>query len=150
MKYLVFIIAGLSLLVIIFIFLTNLNSINHRPRVIVNGKYFNAEIAKTESQKTVGLAKYNKINDDLMMVFPFANKGNYTFWMKDMKFSIDIIYIADNKIVDIFKNVPYPKSDYESLLRYTPRSPSDTVLEINAGLSDKYGFEIGDSIKIEY
>ncbi|PIR80195.1 MAG: hypothetical protein COU25_01210 [Candidatus Levybacteria bacterium CG10_big_fil_rev_8_21_14_0_10_35_13] len=119
-------------------------------KVIIKGKEFNAEIANSAEDKQTGLAKYNKINDNFMMVFPFNKKGYYTFWMKDMKFSIDIIYVADNKVVDIFKNVPFPKKESENLPRYTSSLPADTVLEINAGLFDKYGFKIGDSIKITY
>lgn len=125
------------------------NSVN-KPMVTINEKKFSAEIAKTDLQKEKGLSIYNKINDDFAMVFPFVNPGFYTFWMKDMKFSIDIIYVKNNKIVDIFQNIPYPKSATSPLPFYKPSNLSDTVLEINSGLSKKYNFKKGNSVKIIY
>lgn len=134
------------------IFLINNNLINNikRPLVQIKNVQFHAEIAKTDLQREKGLSIYNKIDNNFIMVFPFTNPGYYTFWMKDMKFPIDIIYVRNNKIVDIFQNVNYPKSDNNPLPIYKPSSLSDTVLEINSGLSNKYNFKTGDSVKIIY
>jgi len=114
----------------------------------INGIKFNLEIAETENEKTVGLAKYQSIEKDFAMYFPFDQKDYYSFWMKDMKFPIDILYIDNGKIVAIFKNVKNPKSQNEELKIYKPEQLASSVLEISAGLSDKYNFQIGDTIKI--
>ncbi len=123
---------------------------NEKPYVVINGKYFNTEAVKTDKQKEVGLSKYNKIANNFGMLFPYQTEGYYAFWMKNMKFPIDIIYIRKNKISTIFKNVDFPKSQDEQLIKYTPNEPSDLVFEINAGLSSKYNFKRGDSVKIVY
>ena len=65
-----------------------------------------------------------------------------------MKLPIDIIYINNDQIVTIQSNVLPPKEE-ESPIVYIPTEPSDKVLEINAGLSEKYGFKKGDVVKIK-
>ncbi|MEK7551621.1 MAG: DUF192 domain-containing protein [Patescibacteria group bacterium] len=120
------------------------------PRVLINGKSFNAEIVKSSKDQAIGLAKYKKISKDFGMLFIFDNKGYYGFWMKNMKFPIDIIFISDNKITTIFKNVDYPKNGNSNLQGYKPDVPSDMVFEVNAGISNKYNFQKGDSVKINY
>ena len=121
----------------------------YKPNALVKNHFFKLEIAKTDQQKTTGLAKYNTIPQGFGMLFPFGKPGMYAFWMKNMKFPIDIIFIRDGKIVRIFSNVPPPKFPDSPLPIYKTDSLTDTVLEINAGLSEKYGFKNGDSVKID-
>ncbi len=123
---------------------------NQKPYVVINGKYFNAEVAKTDKQKRIGLSKYNKIANNFGMLFLYQTEDYYSFWMKDMKFPIDIIFIRNGKIDTIFKNVDYPKDKDIKLKKYVPDSPSDMVFEINAGLTSKYNFKKGDGVKIVY
>jgi uncharacterized membrane protein (UPF0127 family) len=68
--------------------------------------------------------------------------------MKGMKFSIDIIYIQNNKIVDVFQNLPFPKSEFDQPVIVESTQNSNYVLEINAGLSKKYNFKNGDIAQI--
>src|SRR5258706_12167654 len=99
----------LSTFVILFLIFINFNlkkQKNTKPTIIVNNKTFILDVAKTDEEKEIGLAKYNKLPQNMAMLFPFSDYGYYHFWMKDMKFPIDIIYIKDNKIVDIFINIP--------------------------------------------
>ena len=63
---------------------------------------------------------------------------------------IDIIFSRDDKIVTIYKNVDFPKNGNKNLKTYKPDVPSDMVFEVNAGISDKYNFKKGDSVKINY
>ena len=82
------------------------------------------------------------------MLFPFEKPGYYSFWMKNMKFPIDIIFIKSGKIVTIHKDVMPPKNLTDALPIYNPKEPADTVLEINAGLSEDYKFKEGDEVKL--
>ncbi len=120
----------------------------NKPNAIIGNHLFNLEIAKTDKQKAVGLAKYDSIPQDFGMLFPFIKSGYYAFWMKNMKFPIDIIFIKSGKILKIFPNVPAPVSSNSALPIYRPEEQSDTVLEINAGLSKRYGFKNGDTVII--
>ena len=66
-----------------------------------------------------------------------------------MKFPIDMIYIKDDTIITIIKNASVPKKDNENLTIYHSTAPSNKVLEINGGLSEKYNFKNGDKVKYE-
>ena len=146
----IFLIAGLLILVTAIVFL-NYNYQNKKtPQVTINNHIFNLAIAKTDTEKEIGLSKYKNIPQNFGMLFPFGKPDYYSFWMKNMKFPIDIIFIRNNKIVTIFKNASPPKSNNELLPIYRNQNLSDTVLEINTGLSDKYNFKSGDLIKLNY
>jgi uncharacterized membrane protein (UPF0127 family) len=80
------------------------------------------------------------------MLFLFKRTDNYSFWMKDMRFPIDIIFIGGDKVVTIFQNVPV--SPNNNLPVYTTKTKADKVLEINAGLAEKYNIRIGTEVRI--
>lgn len=115
-----------------------------KPTVEIKGHDFQVELAKTDKDKEIGLSKYESIPQDKGMLFVFTKPGFYPFWMKNMKFPIDIIFIDNNKIVTIYENLPINK-----LTIYSPTQSSDKVLEINANLSKKYGFKVGDSVSFK-
>lgn len=110
---------------------------------------FNLEIADDEKERQKGLSKRASLGNDKGMLFVFEKKDKYSFWMKDTKIPLDIIFISDSTIVDMYKNVP-PQDGKENanLPIYTSKAPANYVLEINGGLSDKYGIKIGDKITI--
>ncbi len=118
------------------------------PTATIDDYKFNLKVARTSKEKEIGLSEEKNLGQNNGMLFTFEQEGYYTFWMKNMKFPIDIIYIRDGIIVTIYENVQPPK-DNANLPVYQPKSPADTVLEINAGLSSKYNFKEGDSVKLE-
>lgn len=140
----------LFFLIICLVLIRYLQPAKNSPSLTINNKTFNIDIAKTDEQKAKGLSIYDKLPLNKGMIFTFGSSDYYTFWMKNMKFPIDIIYIKNNIIVDIFKNVPNPKSENETLPIIRPKNDADTVFEINAGLSEKYNFKVGNTIKINY
>lgn len=121
----------------------------HKSSIItINHHSFIVDIAKTEQEKEIGLAKYAFLPENHGMYFPFDHPDYYTFWMKNMKFPIDIIFLDHNRIVAIFPSVASPKKGQKDLPTYQTPSLSDAVLEINAGLSKKYNFRVGDSVQL--
>ena len=99
------------------------------------------EIADSQEERERGLSERASLDDDKGMLFIFKNPGRYGFWMKDMSFPIDIIWIDESwKIVDIKTNVSpatYPKSFF------SVRS-AKYVLETNAGFVNKNNIKLGD------
>jgi uncharacterized membrane protein (UPF0127 family) len=112
----------------------------------INGHVFSLYLATTPKDQEVGLAKFSRIDNNQGMLFIFKQPDYYSFWMKDMQFPIDIIFISNNNIVDIFQNVPVVKNG--NLPVYTTTTKADKVLEINAGLSKKYDINVGDKITL--
>ncbi len=106
---------------------------------------FKIKVAQTDQEKQIGLSQTKDLPNDYGMLFTFSSPGYYPFWMKEMKYPIDIIYIKDNKVVKLYKNVPAPK-DSKPLPIYVPEVPADKVFEINAGLAEKYKIKEGDTI----
>lgn len=121
-------------------------------KVEVGNHTITAEVAKSDQDKQIGLSGRASIPDDRGMLFLFDKPGYYSFWMKQMQFPIDILFIKGDKIVTIFKQVTPPPSDTDvadnDLPIYTPQAEADKVLEINSGLVDKYGIKTGDTVKI--
>lgn len=121
---------------------------NSRPSstITIDGHTFYVSLAKTEKDKEIGLSSRSSLPKDQGMMFQFDHPDYYAFWMRDMKFPIDIIYISNKKIVTIFPNVPAPTNVKDNLPIYKPHQVADTVLEINAGLADQYHFAVGDTV----
>lgn len=117
-------------------------------KVTVNNKSYKVTIAQTEKEKEVGLSGKKSLPADEGLLFEFDSLNYYTFWMKDMKFAIDIIFIKDNKVVTVFHEVPAPKSPNESLPLYRPEEPANKVLELAAGEAKKSNIKKGDTITI--
>ncbi len=109
---------------------------------------FNLLLAKTAKEKEIGLSNTKSLPKDTGMLFEFEKADYYSFWMKDMKFPIDIIFIKDNKIVTIYNEVKPPTNNKE-LAIYQPLEPANKVLEISSGLSKQYGFKKDMEIKYE-
>ncbi len=107
-------------------------------KVIVNNKEFTIEIADNDREKNLGLGKRKDLCEDCGMLFVFPRSGIYSFWMKDMLFPLDIIWIRENKAVYVARDVsPEYRGNINSGME------ADSVLEINSGLSEKYGIEKG-------
>lgn len=115
-------------------------------KVTLGGTTISAFIADTPEKQSKGLGGRRSLGADEGMLFVFDTDAQYGFWMKDMRFPIDIMWIDDGKIVDIAPNVPPPTSDSLQLPSYLPRLPADTVLEVNAGFAQHNGVKIGDTV----
>lgn len=120
------------------------------PTATVHGHRFNLEIATTPEEQQKGLSDRDSLPQDNGMLFVFPQSSLLTFWMKDMGFPIDIIFIHGDTVVSIAHDAPPPTSENKNNLPlYKPDQPSDKVLEINAGLAEKYGMTKGDRVEIE-
>ena len=111
-------------------------------KVNLNGYIFKAELAASDAKRTEGLSKRKDICENCAMLFIFEKPGEYSFWMKDTRFSLDIIWILNNEIAYIANDIPADSK--ESL---EPPVLADKVLEINGGLAEKYGLKVGDEVK---
>lgn len=108
------------------------------------------EIADTEALRAKGLSGRKSLAQDEGMLFIFQSPSRYTFWMKDMHFPLDFIWINKDTVVDITENVSPPVDFGSSALpRYKPLEPVDKVLEVNAGIVESSNIQIGDKVLIK-
>lgn len=115
----------------------------------INNQTFKVDVADEPNEWQHGLSGRNSLDKDAGMLFIFKSTAYHNFWMKDMKFPIDIIFIKGDTVVSIVKNAKPPTSKNDVLPLYKPEQPADRVLEINAGLSDKYKMKKGDKVEIK-
>lgn len=121
------------------------------------------EIAKTEEERSQGLSNKEKLKvynhgSNIVtegMLFIFDKPQVLTFWMKDMKFDLDMIWLDENyKIVKITKDAKaesYKKEDPSSSEIFS--NDVDTLakylLEINSGLVEKMNLKAGDILRLQ-
>jgi uncharacterized membrane protein (UPF0127 family) len=121
----------------------------------ISGKTLQVEIKKTREEMQQGLSDRKSLDENHGMLFDFTaedkNGTSPAFWMKGMQFNLDLIWIYKNKIIGITTDVPAPKdgcsvpSQTCKLPNYYPPSPTDWVLEVNAGWTKKNNIAVGDS-----
>lgn len=123
---------------------------NSKKVVNINNSKINIEIADTQDKRTKGLGGRDSLATDSGMLFIFPKADKYSFWMKGLKFPLDIIWINGDRIVDTLINVKPPESGQkdETLSVFQPVSPVDKVLEVNAGMVDKLQVRVGDKIVV--
>lgn len=122
---------------------------NKTTLVSLGGVNVTASLSTTPDSQSKGLSIKDSLNENEGMLFIFESPQKYSFWMKDMKFPIDIIWInSTGKIVHIEKNLspcylllPCPS--------YAPNNDSLYVLEVVSNFTNKFGVSVGDSVESE-
>jgi len=121
------------------------------PHLVIGGKKIDVELANTPEKRTLGLSDRESLNDEDGMLFTFDKQDTSpAFWMKDMNFSIEIIWINDGKVIQIDKNVPppEPQTPEAELTLYKPAQPIDYVLEVASGFSEENEIKLGDNVDV--
>jgi uncharacterized membrane protein (UPF0127 family) len=116
-----------------------------RARVTIGMHVIDAEIADTAARKQRGLSGRASLGASEGMLFPYDEPGLHGFWMPDMHFDIDIVWIRAGRIVDVTPRVS--KDDPRAIHR--PREAADLVLELPAGTAEHRGFRVGDAVQVE-
>jgi uncharacterized membrane protein (UPF0127 family) len=116
------------------------------PSVQINSTKYTVEIADQADEYAKGLGGRASMLANQGMLFVFNTKGLYQFWMKDMQFALDFVWIDGDKIVDLSENVPAPQSGTLNPAIRVPIAPVDKVLELNAGEIKKHKIAIGQKV----
>jgi len=116
----------------------------------IDSATFTVEIASTSLEQTRGLSFRPSLGANDGMLFIFGAGSTQTFWMKDMNFPLDMIWISGATVVGVAQNVPAPAPGTQlwELPTYTSPSNTDKVLEVNAGTVAKYNIRVGDGVTI--
>lgn len=125
---------------------TSTPSTSTGPVARINGKEISLIVVDTVEERELGLGGRDSLPENTAMLFVFEEPNIYEFWMKDMKFAIDIIWLDRNfNIVSIAPNVApetYPDETF------APNAPSLYVLETNAGFAQKNDLKVGQKLDI--
>ncbi len=116
---------------------------NRPHQLSVGPVIIDIEIVDTAAKRIQGLSNRTSLADQSGMLFIFPQPGRHSFWMKDMNFPLDFIWIRSGRVVQISTNVPAT----QPAVTLTPDSLVDQVLEIPAGFIDKNGIKVGDEVR---
>lgn len=121
-----------------------------KPMVLIGEASFIVELADTQDKRTQGLSGREYLDQGAGMIFLYEEVGRLAFWMKDMYFPLDMLWIGgDCRVADISAQVQPPEPDQSNreLHLISPNQPALHVLEINGGEAADAGISIGDPIK---
>lgn len=119
-----------------------------KGEVFVNGIKIPVEFATTAAQIKKGLSGRETLAENSGMLFVFAKPDFHKFWMPDMNFPLDIIWINNNEVVGVTENASNNFNPLNPEL-YSPSSPAQYALEVNAGFAARHGIKMGDKIILE-
>ena len=106
-----------------------------------------ADIADDAESRQRGLSGRESLDEGEGMLFLLANDSP-SFWMKGMRFAIDIVWIRDGRVVDVTADVPPPRSSNAPLPTYSPDRSADRALEVSAGWAADHGIRRGDVVRV--
>jgi hypothetical protein len=118
--------------------------------VEIGGQNVKVDLALTGDEQTQGLSGRPSLAQNTGMLFVFNRPDKYLFWMKDMNFSIDMIWITTGMQVDYIEKNATPGS-YPAT--YGPGENNGTakyVLEVPSGFADQNNLKIGDIVHFTY
>ena len=107
------------------------------------------EVADTSQKRSLGLGKRSRLKKDWGMLFVFEKRKTHRFWMKDMEFALDIIWLDNYRIIHILRNVQ-PSIQGENPTILVPSDPANFVLEIEAGRASELRLKEGDLLKYKF
>jgi len=117
------------------------------PSVEIGGERFSVEIADTQQKQTLGLMYRDEIAQDHGMLFVFSNEAPRSFWMKNTRIPLDILYFdKDLKIVGAALDTQPCR--ISRCPAYPSTAPAMYVLELNAGTASALGIGLGDRMTI--
>ncbi len=106
------------------------------------------EIRDTPKERAQGLSGRPPLAPGHGMLFIFAGPGIQPFWMKDMKFALDFVWIRGGVVVELTEDVPPPTKENPIPQVIIPKEPVDQVLEVAAGTIESLGLRLGDYVTL--
>jgi len=101
------------------------------------------EVVKTQADAIRGLSGRESLCSNCGMLFLLQRSDRQVFWMKEMQFDLDFVWLDSDRVVKLNENVSHLKGEGEKII---PGVMADKVLEINAGKISEWGIKIGDQI----
>jgi uncharacterized protein len=128
---------------------TDMNPTLPEESLSIDNATFTVEVASTMLQQARGLSNRTSLGANDGMLFVFSSGSTQSFWMKDMNFPLDMIWISGNTVVGFAQNAPAEPGALNPTSSIVLSPPNtDKVLEVNAGSVAKYNIKVGDTVTI--
>ncbi|MFZ2886220.1 MAG: DUF192 domain-containing protein [Minisyncoccia bacterium] len=119
------------------------NLIQSTQTILIDGTSLEVAIADTDSERGQGLSDVTELEENTGLLFEFQEDGQHSFWMKDMLFSIDMLWITANGAVVHVEHSVSPDTFPQS---FTSPTPARYVLEVPAGFAEQHGIGVGSKV----
>jgi uncharacterized membrane protein (UPF0127 family) len=121
-----------------------------RAEITVGETPVTVELARTAAESALGLGYRNGLPEGGGMLFIFPEQTDLMFWMKGMRFCLDIIWIVDDEIVGAEENAcPDPEGTSDAdRERFPSPVPANYVLEMPAGWMAEHGYGPGTRVEM--
>lgn len=116
-----------------------------RPTVILGNETFYVDIVLKEADRARGLSGRSGLATNEGLWFVFEEPARHAFWMKDMLFAIDIIWIDINGLVVHIEHGLTPET-FPTI--FTPSSDASYVLEVNSGTAERLSVSVGSVVTL--
>ena len=111
-----------------------MNKIN----IVIGGKKFKVQVAETDEEKQKGFQGVTSLPEDEGMLFIFNEPDEISFWMKDTKIPLDIIFInEDLEVISVYQGIPESEE-------FMTENNVNFVLEVN----QNSGIKVGDELEL--
>lgn len=115
----------------------------------IGSQVINLEVAQTRQQQALGLMYRRLLPANQGMLFTFSPPQPVSFWMKNTKIPLDMIFLHQGKVQAIVANVPPCSQTPCPTYGPEPPVPIDQVIELRGGRAAELGLSVGDRIAIE-
>jgi len=138
----------LRLFFIFTLLLLSTSCVSGEPRVELKGKTFSVELATEPKQHALGLMFRDSMDEDHGMLFIFPTSATRSFWMKNTRIPLDILYFdQDLRLVSVVQNAKPCRT--QQCPTYSSSGPARYVLELNAGKAAELAVEPGDILVLD-
>jgi uncharacterized membrane protein (UPF0127 family) len=123
----------------------NVAPLGHKSTVTIGNTVINVDVSDTADEREQGLSGKTSLAHDTGMLFVFDTPGKYGFWMKDMNFPLDMVWISESgSVVSINSDVA--TSTYPSV--YYPPTDIKYVLELPSHYTVEHGIDVGSNASL--
>jgi uncharacterized membrane protein (UPF0127 family) len=118
-------------------------------RFRLDGQEYTAVVARQPAEIQLGLSGRANIGADAML-FLLPGKEPTVFWMYQMRFPLDFVWLANGRVVDRHENVPAPPPDAprDTIATVRPDEPVEAVLELPAGFIAEHQVQLDDEFAL--
>lgn len=116
-------------------------------QVKVSDQVIQLEVAQTPEQQATGLMYRDRLADDRGMLFSFNPARRVSFWMKNVRINLDMVFLRNGQVKDVANNVP--PCTAEPCPTYGPNTAIDQVIELRGGRATELGIQVGDRLKVQ-
>jgi len=137
---------GVALILLLLVIAFAVFKFNSGPSAVLKNRELSLIIVDSDEERSKGLSGRDNLGVNQAMLFVFKQSDKHCFWMKDMKFDIDILWFDDaRKLIHQERKLSpdtYPES-------YCPDKDALYVLEVVSGMAEKLDLQDGDELQLK-